>query len=241
MPRGIGGVETSDSGFDHEIIQRLGIRNKRANRLIATFDAQIAWIEIVIGHGDERLRRKRGIQSERVNRGLLTGSIAIECEHDAGTQLLPINLQRTNQLYRAQRIVGDKTTYDFGMFSTERGTACGDRSVDSGQMHGHHVGIAFDDHHLTFLDDRSLRHVNAIEHLIFAVQHRIRRIDVFRTDRIVLIQFARSEAQRTTGRIANRPCYAASKIVVHPVLALTSQSRVQHLLLRETFAGQIAH
>ena len=116
-----------------------------------------------------------------------SAGITIEGEHDAGTQLLPINLQWTNQLHRAQRIVGDKTTYDFGMFRTERGTACGNRGVDSGQMHGHHVGIAFDDHHLTFLDDRSLRHINAIQHLVFAVQRRIRRIDVFRADRIVLI------------------------------------------------------
>ena len=182
MPRGIGGVETPDGGFDHEIIQRLGVRNKRANRLIATSDAQIARIEIVIGHGDERLRRKRGIQSERVNRGLLTGGITIKSEHDAGTQLLPIDLQWANQLHRPQRIVRNQTTHDLGMLSTERGTACGNRGVDSGQMHGHHVGIAFDDHHLTFLDDRSLRHVNAVEHLVFAIQRRIRRIYVFRAD-----------------------------------------------------------
>ena len=174
-----------------------------------------------------------------MNRGLLPGGITIEGEHDAGTQLLPINLQWTNQLHRAQRIVGDKTTYDFGMFRTERGTACGNRGVDSGQMHGHHVGIAFDDHHLTFLDNRSLRHINAIQHLVFAVQRRIRRIDVFRADRIVLIQFACAKTKRTTGRIANRPCYAATKIVVHPMLSLASQSRVQHLLLREAFAGQV--
>ena len=44
--------------------------DQRAHRLIATVDAQIARVEIVVGNGDERLRQERRIQSERVQRGL---------------------------------------------------------------------------------------------------------------------------------------------------------------------------
>ena len=173
--------------------------DQRANRLITSLDTQIARVEIVVGHSNERLRRKSGIQAERMNRSLLTGRIAIEGEHDTRTQRLSFNLQRTNQLYRTQRIVGDQTTHDLGMLGTERGAACRDRGINAGQMHGHHIRIPFDDHRLTFLHNRRLRHINAIQHLVFPIQLRVGSINVFRTNRIILIQLASAETKRASG------------------------------------------
>ena len=127
------------------------------------------------------------------------------------------------------------------MLGAECGAARGDRRVDAGQMHGHHIGIAFDDHRLAFLHNRRFGKVDAVQHLCFAVQLRVGRVDVFRIDRVILVQLARAEAKRTTGRITNRPCHAATEIVVYATLALTGESRVEHLLLGEAFAGKVPH
>ena len=89
------------------------------------------------------------------------------------------DLQRPDQLDRAQRIVGDQTAHDLGVLGTERGAARGDGGVNAGQVHGHHVRIAFDDHHLSFLDDGGFRQIDAVKHLGFAVELRVRRVDVF--------------------------------------------------------------
>ena len=127
------------------------------------------------------------------------------------------------------------------MLGAECGAARGDRRVDAGQMHGHHIGIAFDDYRLAFLHNRRFGKVDAVQHLCFAVQLRVGRVDVFRVDRVILVQLARAEAERTAGRIANRPCHAATEIVVYATLALTCESRVEHLLLGEAFAGKVPH
>ena len=235
------GVETVDRRIDHEIVQRPRIGDQRAHRFVAAFDAQIARIEVVFGDRDERLRRERGVQTERVDRGLLPSRIAVECEHDTRAQRLPLHLQGANQLHGAQRIVRDQSADDLRMLGAECGAARGDRRVDAGQMHGHHIGIAFDDHRLAFLHNRRFGKVDAVQHLCFAVQLRVGRVDVFRVDRVILVQLARAEAKRTSGRITNRPCHAATEIVVYATLALTGESRVEHLLLGEAFAGKVPH
>ena len=173
--------------------------------------------------------------------GLLPGRIAIESEYDARTQCLTFDLQRSDQLYGSQRIIGNQTPHDFGMFGTERSTASGYGGIDAGQMHGHHIGVAFDDHHLTLLHDRGFCHIDAVQHLVLAIQLRIGGIDVLRVDRVILIQLARAETKRTACRIANRPSHTPAKIIVDAVLTLTRKARIEHLLLREALACQMAY
>ena len=73
------------------------------------------------------------------------------------------------------------------MLGAERRAARGDGGVDAGQVHGHHVRIAFDDHHLSFLDDGGFGQIDAVKHLGFAVELRVRRVDVFGGDLIVFV------------------------------------------------------
>ena len=117
------------------------------------------------------------------------------------------------------------------------GAARGDRRVDAGQMHGHHIGIAFDDYRLAFLHNRRFGKVDAVQHLCFAVQLRVGRVDVFRVDRVILVQLARAEAERAAGRIADRPRHAAAEIVIDAALALAGQARVEDFLLRKPLGG----
>ena len=241
LTRRIRGIEAVDRRVDHEIIQRFGLFHEGTHRFRTTVDAQIARVEIVVRHGDERLRKERRVKSERVDGRLLSRRIAIEREHDARAHLLPFDLQRADQLHRAEGIVGDETAHDLGMFGAERRAAGGDGRIYAGQVHGHHVGIAFDDHDLTFLHDRGFGHIDAVQHLILVVQLGIRRIDVFRVDRIVLIQLPRAETQRSAGGVAYRPSHAAPEIVVYAALPLPGKARVEHFLLRESLAGQMAH
>ena len=126
------------------------------------------------------------------------------------------------------------------MFGAECGAAGGDGGVDAGQVHGHHVRIAFDYHHLPFFDDGGFGQVDAVEHLGFAVKLRIRRIDVFGGDLVVLIQLARAEPERAAGRIADGPGHAAAEIIVHATLALAGKAGVEDLPLREALVRQVA-
>ena len=241
LPGGIRGVEPANRGIDHKIIQRLRMLDQRAHRLIATVDAQIARVEIVVGNGDERLRQERRIQSERVQRGLLPRGIAIEREHDARAQCLPGNVQRADQLHRAQRIIGDQPPHDLRVLGAERRAARRHRRIDAGQMHRHDIGVTFDDDDLTLLHDGRLRQVDAVQHLRLTVQLGVRRVDVLRGDLIVVIQLARAKAERAPGRITNRPCGAAGEIVVHAALPLPRKPGVKHLLLRKPLGRKIAN
>ena len=237
----VGQIEPADGGVDHEIIQRFGPGDQRAHCLVASLDAQVARVEIVVGHGHEGLGEEGRIKAEGMQRGFLAGGVTIEREHDARAQRLVLDLQRPDQLDRTQRIVGDQAAHNLGVLGAERRAARGDGGVDAGQMHGHHVRIAFDDHHLPLLDDGGFGQIDAVKHLGFAVELRIRRVDVFGGDLVVLIQLARAEAERAAGRIADGPGHSAAEIVIDAALALTGQARVEDFLLRKPLGGQVAH
>ena len=183
----VGQIEPADGGVDHEIIQRFGPGDQRAHCLVASLDAQVARVEIVVGHGHEGLGEEGRIEAESVQRGFLAGGVTIEREHDARAQRLVLDLQRPDQLDRTQRIVGDQAAHNLGVLGAERRAARGDGGVDAGQVHGHHVRIAFDDHHLPLLDDGGFRQIDAVKHLGFAVELRVRRVDVFGGDLIVFV------------------------------------------------------
>ena len=183
----VGQIEPADGGVDHEIIQRFGPGDQRAHCLVASLNAQVARVEIVVGHGHEGLGEEGRIEAESVQRGFLAGGVTVEREHDARAQRLVLDLQRPDQLDRAQRIVGDQAAHDLGVLGAECGTTRSNGGVDTGQVHGHHVRIAFDDHHLSLLDDGGFGQIDAVEHLGFAVELRVRRVDVFGGDLIVFV------------------------------------------------------
>ena len=183
----VGQVEPADGGVDHEIIQRFGAGDQRAHCLVASLDAQVARVKIVVGHGHEGLGEEGRIKAEGMQRGLLTGGVTVEREHNTRAQWLVLDLQRPDQLDRAQRIVGDQAAHDLGVLGAERRAARGDGGVDAGQVHGHHVRIAFDDHDLPLLDDGGFRQIDAVKHLGFAVELRVRRVDVFGGDLVVFV------------------------------------------------------
>ena len=59
LPGGEGGVEPPDRRVDDEVVQRFGPLDQRAHRLVAAFDAQVAGVEVVVGHGHEGLAQER--------------------------------------------------------------------------------------------------------------------------------------------------------------------------------------
>ena len=234
-------IKPIDRRINHKVIQRLRPGNQRTNSLITLLNTQITRIKIILSHRHKRLRQKRRIKPKRMQRRLLTSRITIKRKHNTRTDRLPINLQRPHQLNRTQRIILHQTTNDLRMLLTKRSTTRGNSRIHPGQMHGHHIGIPLDNHRLTLLHNRLLGQINAIQHLILVIQLRIRRIDILRRNLIIVIQLARTKPQRTPRRITNRPRHTPTEIVIHATLPLTSQSRIQHLLLCKPLRRQITH
>ena len=127
------------------------------------------------------------------------------------------------------------------MLLAEGGAAGGHGGVHACQMHRHHIGVPFDDHDLTFLHDLRLGQVDAVEHLVLVVELGVGRVDVFRGDRIVVVELAGAEPEGTARRVANGPCGSSAEVIVYAPGSLAREPGVEHLLLGEALVGQMTH
>ena len=86
----------------------------------------------------------------------------------------------------------------------------------AGQVAGHHVGVALDDHGLRGAGDLAPGQVDAVEHLALLVDRRLGGVEVLRLDPVVVEDPARAEADGVAARVADRPQQPAAEAVVAP-------------------------
>ncbi len=102
--RGSGGAQGSDAAFavssrsrprraDRELEQRHSARDEFAHSLRAVGLAQLARVEPSGFDRDERLRHEALVVLERLERGLASGCIAVEAEHDLAAKLVLVHEQ----------------------------------------------------------------------------------------------------------------------------------------------------
>ena len=111
--------------------------------------------------------------------------------------------------------------------------------VDAGQVRGHHVGVALDDHGLLVLRDVLAREVDAVEHLALLVERRLRGVEVLRA-LVVVVELAGAEADDVAGGVADRPDQAAAEPVVDAALpAARDEAALDELVVGEALAAQV--
>ena len=127
------------------------------------------------------------------------------------------------------------------MVHTKSRTAGRHRRLNTGKIHGHHIGIALNHHHMARFENALPRLVDTKENLILVVQLRVRRVDVLGFNLVLVVQLARTETQRPASNIANRPGQTSAEIVVHAVIALASDTGIHHFLVGKALGSQVAH
>ena len=195
-------VVAGEATTDHELEHRLAGGDQLTHRLVATMDAQIARVEVVGGDRHEGLRGEALLLRERPARGSLAGLIRVEGEDDlaGGRRIRVLD-------------VAEHPAHHLDVVDTERGAAGGDRGRDPGEMAGHHVGVALDDHHLLALGDVATCQVEPVEHLALVEDEGLGRVEVLGA-LIVVEQLARAEADGLAGDVADRPDHPTAETVV---------------------------
>ena len=88
--------------------------------------------------------------------------------------------------------------------------------VDAGEVAGHHVGVALDDHRLDGARDLAAGEVDAVEHLALLVERGLGGVEVLRLDPVVVEDPPRAEADGVAAGVADRPHQPAAEAVVAP-------------------------
>ena len=131
----VGAVEVvlADHVGQHEPVERHPPGHQLAHRGVPALDAQVARVHARgldrdVGLGDEVL-----VAAEGAQRGLLARGVAVEGEDHLAAELL---------------VVVEEAPQHPRVLVAEGGAAGGHGGADAGQVAGHHVGVALDDHRL---------------------------------------------------------------------------------------------
>ena len=119
-----------------------------------------------------------------------------------------------------------------GVLVAERGAAGGDRGGYAGQVAGHHVGVALDDHGLRGAGDVPARQIDPVEHLALLVDRGLGGVEVLRLDLVVLEDAPGPEPDGVAGGVADRPEQPPAEAVVGRP-ALRDQPGRHRLLVAE--------
>ncbi|SHW87634.1 Uncharacterised protein [Mycobacteroides abscessus subsp. abscessus] len=125
------------------------------------------------------------------------------------------------------------------MLVAERGATGRDRGRHTGQVHGHYVGVALDDHRLVPFGDVTLGQIEAEQHVRLLVQHRFRCVDVLGIHLVVVEQPAGAEADHLTRRTADGPQQPTVEPVHRATTTLPGQPGGLQLLEGESLAQQV--
>ena len=197
--------------------------DQRAHGFGAFGDPKVARIHATRLDRDEGLRDEALVLAERTLRCLLARGIPVEREHDLAAE---------------DALVHEQPPQHRDVIRPERRATRRDRSRDTGQVRGHHVGVALDDHCLLGARDVLAREVDAVEHLALLVERRLRGVEVFRPV-VVLAQATRAESHDIAGEVADRPHEAPAEAVVGTTLTLHGEAGLHQDLLGEPLLLQV--
>ena len=227
-PQGVGSafraveVEPIDLGPDHELDQRNAATHEISDRLVAGGDAQVARIHPLTGHRHEGLPDELLVHVERAQSGLASRLVGVEREDDLAAVFVLIQQQATQHL---------------DMLFAERGATGGHRSIDPGQVAGHHVGVALHDDDLLAAGDLLTGKVHAVQDLRLVVHRRLGSVQVLRSV-VVGHDPAGAEADDLAGQVADRPHDPAPETVVGSTVAAQREPGGDHFVIREARGAQ---
>ena len=188
-----------DDVAEHEPVERDPPRHQLAHRRVALLDPHVARVEPVGLDGDVGLRDEVLVAAERLERRRLAGRVAVEGEDHLAAELL---------------VVGHEPAQHLGVVVAERGAAGRHRGLHAGQVAGHHVGVALDDHGLRRARHLATGEVDAVEHLALLVDRGLGGVEVLRLDPVVVEDPPRAEADGVAAGLADRPQQPAAEPVV---------------------------
>lgn len=124
------------------------------------------------------------------------------------------------------------------MVAAEGRAAGGDGGGDPGEMAGHDVGVALDDHGPAGLRDVLLRQVDAVQHLGLLVDRGLGGVEVLRAV-VVVAELAGAEADDVAGGVADRPHQPAAEAVDGAAPAVLGEAGGDQLLVAEALAAEV--
>lgn len=222
----LGGVQVvfGEQAANDELVERDSAGDQVADRAVAAALAQFARVEAVGGDGDVGLPGQFLVAGEGLQGGGLTGGVTVEGVDD---------------LAAPEVVVHQQAAQDRHVLVAEGGTAGRHSGFHARHVHGHHVGVALDDHGLMAFRDLTLGQIEPEEHLGLLVQQRFRGVDVLGGHGVVVVEAARAEADHLAAEIADRPQQAAVETVHRAALALLGQARRFQLFELKTLAQQV--
>ncbi len=218
-------------GADHELIQRLPAVDERPHRLVSALLAQVARVQALGVHGHIGLRQERLVQRKGLERGVLSGLVAIEREHHARGGGPHLELR--------PRDVPHEPPHHLDVLLAKGRAASRHGGRHPREVARHHIGIALDHHHLPLLPDRGLGQVQPVEHLGLLVQGRFGGVEVLGA-LVVVVEPARAKADHLARHVADRPHQAPAEAVVDLArLPLGDQARCSQFRLGEALGAQV--
>ena len=183
-------VEAADGGAQHELDQRDAPGDEVEHGGVAGLLPQLARVEAGRLDRDERLGHELLVVAEGPLGRLHAGGVAVEGEDDLAGERVGIHQQPADH----RDVLG-----------AERGAAGRDRGRHAGQVAGHHVGVALDDHGAVLAGDLLLGQVDAVEQLALLVDRRLGGVEVLRLDLVVVEEPPGPEADDVAAGVADRP------------------------------------
>ena len=223
----VGPVEVvlADDVAEHEAVERHPPGDQLAHRPVALLDAQVARVEPGRLDGDVGLGDEVLVAGERPDRGLLAGRVAVEGEDHLAAELL---------------VVVQEPPQHPSVLVAERRAARRHGGRHSGEVAGHHVGVALHDDGLGRTRHVAAGQVDAVEHLALLVERGLGGVEVLGLDLVVVEDPARPEADRVAARVADRPQQAAAEPVVRRP-ALRHEPRRDGFLVLEALLAEVPH
>jgi hypothetical protein len=217
--------ESADRGAQHELDERDAAGHQIEDGALARLLPQIARIHAVRLDRHECLRDELLVVRERSLGGLHAGRVTVEGEDHLAGERVRIHQQPTDHR---------------DVFGAERGAARGDGGRHTGEMAGHNVRVALDDHSSVLAGDVLLGHIHAVQQLTLLVDRRLRRVQVLGLDAIVVEQPARTEPDDVTAGVADRPEQPPVEAIDQsPARRLAGQAGQRQLRTGETFGEQV--
>ena len=163
-----------------------------------------------------------GAESARERVGRIGGVLSLRQRDDAHVEALPDRKLHPSQRCLLSRGVGveaeEQSLREAAELAQlalgERGAHRGDDGLDPGLPEGDDVGVALDHDRAILLRDGSPRQVQAIEHVALLEELALGGVDVLPSQRIVVAELARLEADDPPPRIREREHQPEREVVV---------------------------
>ena len=180
--RGIDAVLRND-GLNDELEHGDAVRDELAHGGIAFFQAQVAGVHAIRGHGDKGLAGEFLLAIKSAHGGLLPCLIAVE-----GIDELAVEVG----------IIQHEPAQHLEVLATKGSATRCHCGFHAGGVHGHDVRIALYHHGLVVIGNIALGQIEAEEHLGLVIEHGLGGVHVF-AELVVVVKLAGAKANNVAG------------------------------------------